>query len=51
MATVVKQCSCKSEFQDNLYGKNMRLKNQATKGENCTICGGGHKLFRKNKGK
>lgn len=39
------QCNCKSEFQDQLYGKNMRLFNSRgdnkgkTTGYRCTVCG------------
>lgn len=41
MATTVKQCSCSHEFQDNTYGKGMRLHNLAAEGKEirCTICG------------
>ncbi len=39
------KCVCKSEFQDNLYGKNVRLFNSCgdSKGKltawRCTVCG------------
>lgn len=45
MATAVKQCTCKegpaAEYQDKVYGKNMRLHNEMTKikGLKCTVCG------------
>lgn len=37
----IMQCTCKSEFQDKEYGKNMRVYNLAPKkGEyHCTVCG------------
>ena len=39
--TMVKQCSCSSEFQDKTYGKGMRLHNvkEDGKGGKCTVCG------------
>ena len=37
--TVVKFCSCKSDFQDKRYGKGKRLHNVTTKGFRCTVCG------------
>lgn len=45
MATVMKGCSCQSEYQDNLYGKHMRVFNEGSKdGKStgkvtCTVCG------------
>lgn len=42
MSKVLK-CSCKSDFQDKTYGKNMRLFNEigkdGTGGYRCTVCG------------
>ena len=43
-ATKVMQCSCKSDFQDNLYGKGMRLFNLRDEKKHpgeatCTVCG------------
>lgn len=35
----VRSCSCKNEFQDEKYGKGMRLKNKTTSGFRCTVCG------------
>lgn len=39
----VMQCSCKHDFQDQQYGKGMRLFNEIGKGGNdgyrCTVCG------------
>lgn len=41
----VMKCSCKHEFQDNKYGKGMRVFNPAGKGSDqgssyiCTVCG------------
>jgi CRISPR/Cas system-associated protein Cas10 (large subunit of type III CRISPR-Cas system) len=44
MEAEVFQCSCKSEFQDEVYGKGNRLFNPKGKGEKvdgyrCTVCG------------
>lgn len=44
METAVFQCNCKSDFQDEFYGKNMRLFNAKGKepkvdGYRCTVCG------------
>ena len=39
------KCKCKSEFQDELYGKGMRVHNECgankgkTTGWKCTVCG------------
>lgn len=37
------RCNCHSEFQDNLYGKGVRLFNEIGKDRNsgyrCTVCG------------
>ena len=39
----VMKCSCKHEFQDSVYGKNMRVFNPIGKsqdrGYRCTVCG------------
>ena len=32
-------CTCKSDFQDKVYGKNLRLHSVTTKGFRCTVCG------------
>lgn len=43
--TIVNHCTCKSEFQDNMYGKGMRLFNTCgdnkgkVTGYRCTVCG------------
>lgn len=39
--TTIKICTCKSDFQDKTYGKNMRVHNlkDAGKGAVCTVCG------------
>ena len=37
----IKKCDCKSEFQDEKYGKNMRVHNKFIKeggGYRCTVC-------------
>ena len=37
--TVIALCSCENAYQDNLYGKNMRVKNICADGTlKCTIC-------------
>lgn len=39
MADLMK-CNCKSDFQDNLYGKNMRvITRDKNKNPRCTVCG------------
>ena len=42
--TKVMRCSCENEFQDEIYGKNMRLFNECSangknNGWRCTVCG------------
>lgn len=37
--TSIKPCSCKSEYQDKLYGKGNRLFNEGVKNVTCTVCG------------
>lgn len=37
--TIIKYCGCQSEFQDERYGKFMRLHNNGNKGDKCTVCG------------
>lgn len=43
--TNILPCSCKSEYQDKHYGRQMRLHNEAKKkpsnsgGWTCTVCG------------
>lgn len=44
METGIFACTCKSDFQDELYGKGNRLFNPKGKGEKidgyrCTVCG------------
>ena len=34
----VKSCTCKSDFQDKMYGKGMRAKNSTNSGFRCTVC-------------
>jgi len=37
--TFIKKCSCKNEWQDEKYGKGMRVKNSTPKDEyRCTVC-------------
>ncbi len=38
-STVIQKCTCVSEFQDNMYGKGMRVKNSSGTGFKCTVCG------------
>lgn len=36
----IKKCSCKSEYQDTLYGFGNRIQNLTVKGNvRCTVCG------------
>lgn len=46
MATEVKKCNCKHEFQDKTYGTGMRVMNLDFKKVNatCTVCGTKHKV-------
>ena len=41
MAVKIKQCTCKSAFQDKEYGKDMRLYNVRENKDysRCTVCG------------
>lgn len=43
MATQVRRCTCKSDFQDRVYGNGMRLFNEGGKDKvselHCTVCG------------
>lgn len=34
------RCSCAHKFQDQRYGKQMRLHNKNEKGFSCTVCKG-----------
>lgn len=36
--TIIAKCTCKSEYQDKLYGKYLRLKNSTHNGFRCTVC-------------
>lgn len=40
-ATIIKQCVCKSDFQDQRYGKGKRVFNVRPEGRppRCTVCG------------
>jgi hypothetical protein len=50
MSTQVKKCSCKSEFQDKEYGKDMRLLNENEKGGGaCTVCGAVQRVDKEKK--
>lgn len=39
----IRKCNCQNIYQDNRYGKGMRVKNgcgtQTTPGFRCTVCG------------
>ena len=35
---VIKKCNCKHDFQDETYGKQMRIWNLTQKGVRCTVC-------------
>lgn len=37
--TKIMRCTCKHEFQDEVYGKGMRLFNEGIKHYTCTVCG------------
>ncbi len=36
--TAIKRCTCKHGFQDECYGKGMRVHNKGLKGWVCTVC-------------
>lgn len=42
MAVKILQCSCKHAYQDSVYGKGMRVANDAVKAWVCTVCGNKH---------
>ncbi len=37
--SIIKECSCKNEYQDKKYGKNLRVMNPKKAGHRCTVCG------------
>lgn len=39
MATEIKKCECKHDFQDSQYGKSMRVWNKGKEKRKCTVCG------------
>ena len=41
MPAIIKPCNCQSEFQDNAYGKGLRVHSEKKEGKEakCTICG------------
>jgi hypothetical protein len=52
VATEVKRCTCKNDFQDREYGKDHRLMNTNLKGGvSCTVCGAIHRGDFGDKGK
>ena len=36
--TKIKNCTCKHEYQDKIYGKRKRVHNQCDKGWKFTVC-------------
>jgi len=36
--TTLRQCSCKSEYQDEVYGKGIRLYTIGVNKSTCTVC-------------
>ena len=36
------KCKCVSEYQDKMYGKNMRVCNTGAKAHSCTVCSANH---------
>ena len=51
--TKIKKCGCTSEFQDEFYGKGMRLHNVNAEGNraSCTVCEGSAKNAKRTDGK
>jgi len=39
MATEIRPCNCKHEWQDKKYGKGRRVKNTTLSSYRCTVCG------------
>lgn len=39
MASVIKPCDCKHEFQDSVYGKGKRVHTVGRTSTYCTVCG------------
>ncbi len=39
MGTMIKDCACSHEYQDQKYGKNKRVFNEGMKQYRCTVCG------------
>ena len=37
--TKIKECNCKSEYQDKHYGQGKRVHNETDSGFRCTVCG------------
>jgi hypothetical protein len=48
--TKIMQCDCPNEFQDKMYGKNMRVHNLTANKEkaSCSVCEGGAKYAKRN---
>jgi hypothetical protein len=39
MGVKIESCDCKSEYQDRMYGKGKRVKNEGKDKVTCTVCG------------
>ena len=37
--TLIVVCDCASEYQDQKYGRQRRVKNKCNKGFRCSVCG------------
>ncbi len=44
---MIRACGCKHEFQDKLYGPQMRVKNKCKAGYRCTVCAAVEKVEHK----
>ena len=38
MASILINCNCKHEYQDNKYGNGVRVANLSNKGWRCVVC-------------
>jgi len=36
---MIKECTCKNDYQDAMYGKGYRVFNPAAANNRCTVCG------------
>ena len=49
--TIILKCKCESQFQDETYGKGMRLHNihqKESKKASCTVCEGSARTAKRN---